>query len=326
MDEGRLIDLEDVGEEQDLEQEQGRPRAAAAQPAAEVNDVARAAPPHAFANIQQPWYQYWAQHPPPPPPPPRITLTPFWTRDPMAWFRLAEANFHRQGVTDSNLKFDLVLPALPEEAVEQIRHVLRDSHTFVDPYDVLKTELVRQYTPNVLEQLNGILFAPELGGQSPSQLMNKLLALLPATEPPGLLFKQIFILRLPLDIQDQVAKKIEQVEPRELAAYADTRWYVRNAKKPAVAAAVQSAEEAIEELTGTLAAMPSSGRGKHKRGPRGRGSRGGRGGRGGGAAKQPAGDRSVYICLRHCQYGDGAFHCDDPSNCKYQGNGAAGEQ
>ncbi len=144
---------------------------------------------------------------------PRITLTPFWSKDPQAWFRLAEATFNRCGVRDKNLMFDLVLPAISEDALEQVRHVLRTAHAMEDPYKELKGELIKLYTPNVLEQLYGIIYAPELGGQSPSQLMNRMLALLPPGEPAGLLFKMHSLMRIPMDIRDQVAKKLEELVP-----------------------------------------------------------------------------------------------------------------
>ena len=148
------------------------------------------------------------------PQPQRITLTPFWARDPQAWFRLAESSFARGNVRDPVHRFDLVLQALSEDTIEQVRDILRNADTLPNPYEAIKEELIRQLAPNVLEQLNGIVFAPELGGQPPSQLMKKLLSLLPAGEPPGLLFKHHFILRLPSDIRDQVAKKIQRLDAK----------------------------------------------------------------------------------------------------------------
>ncbi len=326
MDRGQLIDLggEEEQEMEDVVGEDVQPP----EPPPE-RDVPVRPPLQVPVYMQQPLPSVWQ------PQPqmfhvPKIQLTPFWCKDPLAWFRLAEATFNRSGVRDRVLMFDLVLPAIPEDALEQVRHILRTAHSMADPYQELKEELVKLYTPNVLEQLYGIVYAPELGGQSPSQLMNKLLAMLPPGEPAGLLFKMHFLLRLPMDIRDQVAKKMEELEARELAKYADTRWHVRNAKKPApeAVAALQSAEEQIEDLTGTVAALTVSGRGRggpKSRGRGGGGNRGGRGGRGGGGGR-PAAVKNPYICLRHCKFGDSAYHCDDPENCKWTGNGTAGGQ
>ena len=56
--------------------------------------------------------------------PPRINLTPFWTKDTRSWFMLTESTFNRYGVHNSRLMFDLLLPALPDEAFEQVRAIL----------------------------------------------------------------------------------------------------------------------------------------------------------------------------------------------------------
>jgi len=183
-----------------------------------------------FAGWQQPDFYPWQQ--PAPHRHPKIELPTFWHRDPKSWFGLAESSFTRESVYDMKYRFDIVLKFVGEDIVEQIRDVLRNVDNLADPYTVLKAELIRLYSPNVLEQLNGIVFAPELGGQPPSQLMNKMLSLLPAGEPAGLLFKNHFILRLPADIRDAVAKKIEKLPAKELAEYADSRWHVRNSRPP----------------------------------------------------------------------------------------------
>ena len=272
--------------------------------------------PHQFQYPQQmtfPWQQ-------PPPLPmqqskkPKIELPTFWHRDPQSWFGLAESSFDREDVTDAKYKFDIVLKFLNDDIVEQIRDLLRTARSLGDPYEALKAELVRLYSPNVIEQLNGIVFCPELGGQAPSQLMNKLLSLLPAGEPAGLLFKHHFILRLPSDIRDQVAKKMEKMGPKELGEYADNRWHIRNSRPPTtgVTAAVQP--PAVEELTEAVAAI-STGGSKHNRRRKG--------------GRQQPGEKPVvktWFCFNHNRYGKSAWSCSDTKNCSFQGNGEAGGQ
>jgi hypothetical protein len=55
-------------------------------------------------------------------------LTPIWTSDSVAWFRHIEGTFNRHNVTDVNLRFDLVLPALPDTVINQIKDILRTAH------------------------------------------------------------------------------------------------------------------------------------------------------------------------------------------------------
>ena len=334
MDNVNLIDFEDQqedsGEEENVEE--------ASQ---QSGEHVHSAPPSQNNNTanQQQFYtpnqfvlppQWW---PTPQPQQPtysetaRVTLTPFWEKDPAAWFRLTEATFNRHNVQDSNLRFDLVLPAIPRDAIDLVRHVLRDAAHFADPYGELKEELVRIYTPNIHEQLNGIVYAPELGSQAPSALMRKLLEMLPAREPAGLLFKNLFVVRMPSDIRPMVAKKLDKLSAKELGEYADSLWHVRNAKKGqgSTVAAMPTAEDEIKELTGAVAAMPAVNRGRGRGGRRGRGSGGGRTSKGGRSGGQNAvEDQKLYVCLRHCRFGKEAYHCDDPSNCQFSGNEAAG--
>ena len=63
----------------------------------------------------------------------KVKLQPFWTRDSCSWFTLAESTFKSSGVADTRLRFDLVLPALPEEVIEQVRGILHAADDIADP-------------------------------------------------------------------------------------------------------------------------------------------------------------------------------------------------
>ena len=86
----------------------------------------------------------------------------------------------------------------------QLQDILQTANNLPNPYESLKVELIRQHSPKVLEQLNRIFYAPELGDWPPSQLMQTLLTyphIHPAGEPAGHLFKHLFLLRLPEDLR-----------------------------------------------------------------------------------------------------------------------------
>ena len=78
---------------------------------------------------------------------PKVKLPPFWPKDPNSWFTLAESTFNRHNMVDSRLRFDLVLPALPEEVIEQICGVMRAIDHLDCPYMDLKARLLRLLTP-----------------------------------------------------------------------------------------------------------------------------------------------------------------------------------
>ncbi len=50
----------------------------------------------------------------------KVKLLAFWTKDTGSWFMLTESTFNRSRVVVSGLRFDLVLPALSEEAIKQV--------------------------------------------------------------------------------------------------------------------------------------------------------------------------------------------------------------
>ena len=83
------------------------------------------------------------------------------------------------------MRFNLVLPALPEEVIEQIRGILYTVDNIADPYRALKAKLLDRFTPKPLDLCQRIINGGELGDRSPSQLMDSMLALLPPGEQPS---------------------------------------------------------------------------------------------------------------------------------------------
>jgi len=128
--------------------------------------------------------------------------------------------------------------------------------------------------------------------------MDNLLALLPVGEVTGLLFKTVFLDRLPADVRARVQGAAEHQDCRQLAAAANVIWRARNQKQHATVAAVP--EEHVQELTDTVAA--EGGRGKGRSGPSGR------------MPAQP-GQRTPYLCYKHARYCNAAWNCEDPSRC-----------
>ena len=81
-----------------------------------------------------------------------------------------------------------------------------------------------------------------LGDLRPSQLLDAMMALLLAGEPPGIIFQALFLRRLPVDMKDHlVAANLET--PREMAILADRMWDSRS-EKTATASAVRGASPA----------------------------------------------------------------------------------
>ena len=82
-------------------------------------------------------------------------------------------------MVDFMLHFDLTLPALPEEVIEQIRGVLQTVKKLDSPCLALKARLLDLFTPKPKDQCFKLIFRGELSNRRPSQLMESMLALLP---------------------------------------------------------------------------------------------------------------------------------------------------
>jgi hypothetical protein len=61
---------------------------------------------------------------PPPPPSGLVKLPPFWTEDPVSWFRLVEGQFELRNVADPITHYYHVLSSLSQDAIRLVRHVL----------------------------------------------------------------------------------------------------------------------------------------------------------------------------------------------------------
>ena len=60
-----------------------------------------------------------------------------------------------------------MIPALQESTVAQLQDILQAADNLPNPYESLKAKLIRQYSPNMLEKLNRIVYVLELGRQPP---------------------------------------------------------------------------------------------------------------------------------------------------------------
>ena len=239
--------------------------------------------------------------------PHKVKLSPMgpWVKDTRTWFTLAESTFNRHGVTDARLRFDLVLPALPEEVIDQVRGVLHAVDHIPDPYYALKTRLLQIYTPKPLDLCQKIIYGPELGDRTPSSLMDTMLALLPPGEPDGLLFKTLYINRLPMDIRDHVVAAGLNLTSREMAAVADNIWFARCSRQggnklPPVAAAVPESNEQLEEAVAALNVQTKRHQPKKK------------------TTKDNKGKDTV--CYVHKKYGDQTWKCAAPTTCTWAEN------
>ena len=260
-----------------------------------------------MAGQMLPWMAGQMQMPPPRMP--RVELPPFWIRDPRTWYTLAESKFQLAEVTDSRLKFNFVLPSLSEDTLVQVRHILHAADVMPDPYNTLKSRLLEIYTPSPLELGFQLLHSPELGDRRPSAMMASMLAMLPPGEADGILFKCIFLSRLPSDIRDHVSAQSKTLNSRELGSFADELWFARNSRGGHQVMAVTDIDSnEVEEITEVVVAIKFQPKKK---------------GGGGFSSKKESGggeQKKKWLCWRHATFRDKAYSCDSPKHCQFSGN------
>ena len=142
-----------------------------------------------------------------------------------------------------------------------------------------------------------LLDYPALGDKRPSELMDTMLALLPAGESPDTtIFRVLFMRRLPSDMRQQLAAR-EYATPEEMAEQADVLY---DARGPAVIAA------ALNRRNSSPA--------ERRRSPEDRESRP--------RDRRAATPGATKICWIHKKWGAAAHNCVKP--CSYrQGNAPA---
>jgi len=285
-------------------------------------------------QLQQQFAQFLAQqifqqqplHVPPAPPAPqphKVKLSPFWPSKARAWFTHAEADFDTFYVYQSRARFNLVLKVLPEEALERIAAIVEHPDQLADPYLALKTRLLEVYQMDPWESSSKLLHFRELGDWKPSQMMDAMLNLY----QPNHLFKAIFLARIPADMRDHVQREAERLEPRELAAYADTIWQARNANRSDVLAALPAAQQhvqagdVVEDLSEAVAALNvGKGRSQHPPAKKKWGKRPPAARQGGGGNSKQQGGKGGVVCWRHLKFKENAWGCEDPNCYLFPGN------
>jgi len=265
-----------------------------------------------FHMMPPPWAQQHVPQPPrvQEPRPDRVKLGSFLQSRPATWFNLAEAACNRNFVVQSRDIYFIVLSSLPDEVIKKLGAIADSPDGHVDPYLVLKNRVLQLYAPTVWEDLESLLHFKEMANLRPSALMTEMLTLLPAQEQPGMLFKALWLSRLPSDVRGHVQLQADTLDCIQLGEIADKAWLARTTGKSHAVAAVPD-QPHVDDLTDTVAALnvgkPRSKRPQDKR--KNKGTRA--------PPQQHQGqqERTRDLCSLHHKYGGKAHFCREPQTC-----------
>lgn len=148
-----------------------------------------------------------------------VKLPPFWHGSPTAWFIQAEAQFALRGVTVDDTKYYHVVAVLDTETANRALSILT-APPADNKYGTLKNFLLSAFDKTEEERASLLFNLTGLGDNKPSELMDKMLALLGDHEP-CFLFRHIFLTQLPDFVRTSLANSKNKNNPRALALEAD---------------------------------------------------------------------------------------------------------
>lgn len=151
-----------------------------------------------------------------------LKLPTFWTSCPSAWFAQTEAQFALRGITADETKYYHVVAALDAATASRALSIISSPPPNCK-YDSLKSFLTGAYELSEAEKAAALLDIRDLGDNKPTELMDKMLALL-GDHKPCFLFRQIFLRMLPESIRAPLANSPNMTNYRALAKEADNLY------------------------------------------------------------------------------------------------------
>ena len=171
-----------------------------------------------------------------------LKLPPYWPTDPSVWFAQVEAQFITRNITSQSTMFAYVISSLQPEIAQEIRDLLISPPTD-EPYNKLKSELIRRTSASEQKRLNQLLISEELGDRKPSQLLRKMRQLVGDNRLEDGILRQLFLQRLPTNTQRILASTADNISLDELAVLADRILEVAPSQ-PSVAAIATTSQSA----------------------------------------------------------------------------------
>lgn len=156
-----------------------------------------------------------------------IKLPDFWQHNPRPWFQHIEAQFQLRGITQDVTKYFHVVAALDASTTARAMALL-EAPPADGKYDALKAFLLSLFELSELEKADRLLSLNGLGDSKPSELMERMLAVLGGADP-SFLFAHIFLRQLPSPVRTALASSplTSSKDYRALAVEAD-RIYLAN--------------------------------------------------------------------------------------------------
>ena len=253
-----------------------------------------------------------------------VKLPPFWPQDPEVWFAQVEAQFATKGVTVQKTKFDYVISSLSPEFAMEVRDLLLKPPA-ENPYDTLKTQLIKRTAASEQRKLQQLISGEELGDRKPTQLLRRMQQLLgdklgTGTDANSFL-RELFLQRLPPNVRMVLASADPSTTLDNLADMADK---IMEVSTPTIAAMstvrvddseVKQLRDEVSRLADLVASLSRAHRPRRRTPSRTRPS-----------PDTPPSTQTPpqdALCWYHAKFGANAQKCREPCSWE-QGNSQAG--
>ncbi|BHF77220.1 hypothetical protein SprV_0502032400 [Sparganum proliferum] len=196
-----------------------------------------------------------------------VKLPTFWPRNVELWIARCEAEFEACEITRQETMFNHLQRSLPDEYAEEVCDLLIH-RPLEQPYDKLKEALVKRVAMTEERRLRQLLTGEELGDRKHSQLLRRMQQLVGERKFETSSLRQLFLQRLPLDVQTVLA--VSQGSIEELAELADKVMTLRVPETSAVSHAaspisqeydqrIDRLEQLVMQLTNQLRTVTAGG-------------------------------------------------------------------
>ena len=130
-----------------------------------------------------------------------MCVPPFENLDVDLWFLVFESQLDQHKIRQDGEKYNVLLAHLPAEILKRIRDVIVTQIPFCATsntrYQVLKAAVTRAVVPSLKARAKELFKGPELGDQTPSQLLNQMTSLAGPHISENPLFRELWLQRLP---------------------------------------------------------------------------------------------------------------------------------
>ncbi|BHF61467.1 hypothetical protein SprV_0100444100 [Sparganum proliferum] len=182
-----------------------------------------------------------------------FTLPEFWQHAPELYFIRIESAFYSANVTKELAKYHKLVEVLPASVISQVQSLLANPPADA-PYSTLKAEILRLNSVSDRQRYHQLIKEESLGDRKPSDLLRRMRSLLGDMQVDDKFVKEMFLERLPADVQTILASGSQDLTASQLAEMADRMIEVQRFRSPTVAQ-ISSSSSVNDQLVKQVSAM-----------------------------------------------------------------------